>query len=95
MSLPGHRVDFERFVVSRFEGYVTKIAPQKALQLVARGKLTFDERVVLHHAKCDEEDERGCRGWKIVRVYGSGGFMGFRRIQGLQGEVTREVTTPP
>ena len=28
--------------------YVTKCAPHKALKLIASGKLTFDERVVLH-----------------------------------------------
>ena len=30
------------------EGNVTKFAPHKALKLIARGKLTFDERAVLH-----------------------------------------------
>jgi len=30
--------------------YVTKFAPHKALKLIARGKLTFDERVVVHRA---------------------------------------------
>ena len=38
------RVSFVR----TFERYVTKCAPYKALKLIARGKLTFDERVVLH-----------------------------------------------
>ena len=28
--------------------YVTKYAPHKALKLISRGKLTFEERVVLH-----------------------------------------------
>jgi len=31
-----------------FEVYVTKFAPHQALKLIARGKSTFDERVVLH-----------------------------------------------
>ena len=30
------------------ERYVTKFAPHKALTLIARGKLTFDDRVELH-----------------------------------------------
>jgi len=30
------------------EGDVSKFAPHKAIQLNARGKLTFDKRVVLH-----------------------------------------------
>ena len=30
------------------DGYVTKFAPHQALKLTACGKLTFDERVVLH-----------------------------------------------
>jgi len=29
-------------------GNVTQFAPHKALRLIARGKLTFDERVALH-----------------------------------------------
>ena len=36
------------FVASNLEGYATKCAPHKALKLIAYGKLTFDERVVLH-----------------------------------------------
>jgi len=30
------------------EGNVTKFAPHKALKLIAGGKLTFDEKVVIH-----------------------------------------------
>ena len=30
------------------EGYVTKIAPHKAFDLILGGKLTFDERVIVH-----------------------------------------------
>ena len=30
-----------------FEGYVTNCAPHKALKSIARGKLTFDERILL------------------------------------------------
>ena len=32
----------------RFERNVTRFAPHEALKLIARGKLTFDERVVVH-----------------------------------------------
>ena len=35
----------------KFEGYVTKFAPQKALNLSVAGTLTLDERVVLHLLK--------------------------------------------
>ena len=31
-----------------YGGYVSKFAPHKALHLIAGGKLTFDEWVVLH-----------------------------------------------
>ena len=31
-----------------YGGYVTKCAPHQTRKLIARGKLTFDERVVLH-----------------------------------------------
>jgi len=34
-----------------FEGYVTKFAPHMALKLIARGKLIFDERVVVHRVE--------------------------------------------
>ena len=33
------------------DGYVTKVAPHKALKLIARGKSTSDERVALHCAE--------------------------------------------
>ena len=33
--------------------YVTKPAPHEALKLIARGMLTFDERVVLHRVGRD------------------------------------------
>ena len=42
-----HTVEFAGFVGSNFERNVTKFAPHKALKLIVRGKLTFDERVVL------------------------------------------------
>ena len=52
VSLPwrthNHTVDLEGFVASMCEGPVTKFAPHKALSVIARGKLTFCERVVLH-----------------------------------------------
>ena len=34
-------------LVRKFERNVTKFAPHKALKLIVRGKLTFDERVIL------------------------------------------------
>jgi hypothetical protein len=40
-------VEFKGFV-RILELYVTKLAPHKALQLIASGKLTFDEKVVIH-----------------------------------------------
>ena len=43
-----HSVEFKGFVASNFVGYVTKFTPHKDLKLIASGKLTFDERVVLH-----------------------------------------------
>jgi len=40
-----------RFSLARnFERNVTKFSPRKVLKLIAWGKLTFDERVVLHRA---------------------------------------------
>ena len=41
-------VDFEGFVASKNEDYVTEFAPPEALKLIAWGNLTFDERVVVH-----------------------------------------------
>jgi len=35
-------------LIRMFERNETKFAPHKALKLIARGKLTFDERVLLH-----------------------------------------------
>ena len=35
-----------------FEGYVIKFAPHKAVKLIGRGKLTFDERFVVHRVVC-------------------------------------------
>ena len=35
--------------VQIFKRYVTKFAQHKVLQSIAWGKVTFDERVVLHH----------------------------------------------
>jgi len=34
--------------VANLEGYVTKFTPHKTVKLSVWGKLTFDERVVLH-----------------------------------------------
>ena len=39
-------------LVQNFERNETKFAPHKALELVARGKLTFDGGVVLHRVGC-------------------------------------------
>ena len=44
-------MDFEGFFISKFEVHVTKIAPQKAQKLIAWGKLTFDERFVVHRVE--------------------------------------------
>ena len=46
ISLASHTVEFEVFVASNSEIHVTKFAPHKVLKLVARGKLTCDDRVV-------------------------------------------------
>ena len=43
-------VEFKGFVASKLEGYETKFAPHTALELTARGKLAFDEKIVLHSA---------------------------------------------
>jgi len=45
-------VEYAGFVGRNFDRHVTKFAPRKALKLIASGKLTFDERVVLHRADC-------------------------------------------
>ena len=64
-----------------FEGYATKFAPHKALKLIARGNLTFEERIVVHRmaerlddAQCDTvaEDEMrraGFSGQKVEQAY--------------------------
>jgi len=41
------------------EGYVTKSASHKALKLIAWGKLTFDERLVVHRVPPVAEKARG------------------------------------
>jgi hypothetical protein len=51
--------------------YVTKFAPHKALGLIARGKLTFDERVVLHR-EIPVVPAHFCRGALSCRVRGFG-----------------------
>jgi hypothetical protein len=35
------------------EGYVTKFVPREALNLIARGKLTLDESIVLHRVDAE------------------------------------------
>ena len=40
-------MEFQGFVCSDLESCVTKFAPHQVLKLIARGKLTFGERVVL------------------------------------------------
>ena len=45
-----HSVGLEDFLLSIPGGNVTNFVPRKALQLIAGSKLTFDERVVVHHA---------------------------------------------
>ena len=39
-------------LVQNVERYVTKVAPHKALTLIVSGKLTLDDRVVLHRVNC-------------------------------------------
>ena len=50
-AVPARRLR-EQALLSRrqgaFKGYVTKFAPQKARKLISWGKLTFDERDVVH-----------------------------------------------
>ena len=50
MLTPIHSVEYEGFV-DLLGCYVTKFAPHKALKLIAWGKWTFDERVVLHRVE--------------------------------------------
>ena len=51
-----HSVEFEGLLGRKFDRNVTKLAPHKALKLIARCKLTFDERVVL-------QPEDVCNSW--------------------------------
>ena len=54
-QMHSHTVKFEGPIASHFEGHVTKFVTQKALNSIARDKLTCDRRVVLHrviHAFC-------------------------------------------
>ena len=41
-------MEYAGFVPTIYGGNVTKFAPHDAVKLIASGKLTFDERVVLH-----------------------------------------------
>ena len=45
-----HSADEKGVVPTKFEGHVTKLAPHKALKLIARGELTLDGRVVFRRA---------------------------------------------
>ena len=47
-AILNHTVDYAGFVPLDSEGNVTKCAPHEAYKLIAVGKLTFDERIVLH-----------------------------------------------
>ena len=47
-KLKPHTVDFVVSLARNFERHVTRFAPRTALKLIARGKLTFDRRVVVH-----------------------------------------------
>ena len=49
-AILNHTVDYAGFVPLDSEGNVTKCAPHEAYKLIAVGKLTFDERIVLHRA---------------------------------------------
>ena len=46
-----HTVEYRGFILPEIRGNVTKFAPQKALKFIARGKLTFDERVVVQRVE--------------------------------------------
>ena len=48
---------FEGFVDSKFQAYVTKCAPHKALHSIACGKLTFDEEFEVHRVGCVPEQQ--------------------------------------
>ena len=49
-----------RFRWERIPGcHVTEFAPQKALKLITWGKLTFDDRVVVHCLECSVLDLGG------------------------------------
>jgi hypothetical protein len=37
----------------KFEGHVTKFAPHEALESMTSGRLTLDEKVVLHRVECE------------------------------------------
>ena len=50
------------FLPHFFEFHVTKVASHKALKLIARGKLTFDEMVVVLSV-----DHHYCRGTSLIR----------------------------
>ena len=43
-----HTMDFGVFVHQIVEGYVTRFAPRNALKLILQGKLTFDEKFIVH-----------------------------------------------
>ena len=48
LTAPLYRtVEYEGSFPPNLEGHVTNFAPHKALQLIAWGKLTFDERFVI------------------------------------------------
>jgi hypothetical protein len=47
---------------------VTKAALDKALKFIARGKLTFEERVVLHRVHVGRQARQNARGTLSARV---------------------------
>ena len=49
--LPTHMVGYAGFLPLDSGGTVAKFAPTKPLKLIARCKLTFDERVVVHRTR--------------------------------------------
>ena len=62
------KVEFEGFVASKFESYVTPFASHEALRSIASVKLTFDERVVARRVVVNQiqtgirDSSRACRG---------------------------------
>ena len=84
ISLPSARWARFRWGQS-FGCYVTKFAPHRALKLIVSGKLTFDERVVLHRVKWRIRGTRNMRA--LVRLYHTVEYADFVALDS-EGNVT-------